>query len=71
MFDFIRRLFGQGRVRVEFNYLEGSSIRTGLARVPYQGEWDEQACLDYVRNELIIEHGIYPIKMKIVGHIEE
>ena len=71
MFDFIRRWFGQGRVRVEFSYLEGTRIRTGSAKVPYQGVWDEQDCLDYVRNELIIEHGIYPIKMQIVGHIED
>jgi hypothetical protein len=71
MFDFIRRLFGQGRVRVEFNYLEGSSIRTSSARVPYVGQWDEQACLDYARNQLIVEHGIYPIKMKVASHIEE
>jgi hypothetical protein len=71
MFDFIRRWFGQGRVRIEFSYIEGSSIRTGSAKVPYQGQWDEQACLDYVRNELIIEHGIYPIKMQIVGHIQD
>jgi hypothetical protein len=70
MFDFIRRWFGQGRVRIEFSYLEGTRIRTGSAKVPYQGAWDEEQCLDYVRNELIIEHGIYPIKMKVVGHIE-
>jgi hypothetical protein len=71
MFGFIRRLFGQGRVRIEFSYLEGSSIRTGSARVPYQGGWDEKACLDYVRNELIVEHGIYPFKIEVVGHIED
>jgi hypothetical protein len=71
MFDFIRRWFGQGRVRIEFSYLEGTSIRTGSAKVPYEGLWDEKDCLDYVRNALIVEHGIYPIKMKVVGHIEE
>ncbi len=70
MFDFIRRWFGQGRVRIEFSYLEGTSVRTGSAKVPYQGVWDEKDCLDYVRNELIVKHGIYPVKMKVVGHIE-
>ena len=71
MFGFIRRLFGQGRVRVEFTYLEGSKIRTGSAKVPYEGEWDEEHCLNYVRNNLIIEHGIYPLKMQVVGHIQD
>jgi hypothetical protein len=70
MFGFIRRLFGQGRVRIEFDYIEGNQLRTGAAKVPYQGLWDEAQCLDYARNQLIV-HGIRPVNMKVVGHIQD
>jgi len=70
MFGFIRRLFGQGRVRVEFTYIKGNQLHTGSVKVPYEGEWDEEHCMDYVRNQLIVEHGIYPLTIRIVGHIQ-
>jgi hypothetical protein len=70
MFGFIRRLFGQGRVRIEFDYFKGNQLYTASAKVPYQGQWNEAQCLVYARDHLIVEHGIHPVNMKVVGHIQ-
>jgi hypothetical protein len=71
MFNFIRRLFGEGKVRIEFTYLHGNRFKQGSLTVPYVGVWDEDDCLSHVRDQLIVEHGIVPIKMTVIGRIEK
>jgi hypothetical protein len=70
MFNFIRSLFGKGKVRIEFTYLAGNRIKQGSLTVPYVGEWDEDDCLSQVRDQLIVEHDIVPIKMTVIGRVE-
>lgn len=71
MFNFIRRLFGEGKVRIEFTYLHGNVIKQGSLTVPYVGKWDEEDCLAHVRDQLIVNHNIFPIKLTVIGRIEE
>ena len=71
MFNFIRRLFGEGKARVEFTYLHGNRIKQGSLKVPYVGMWGEEDCLSYVREQLLVEYDIVPIKLSVVGMIEK
>lgn len=72
MIDWIKSWFGKGRVRVEWEGFDRSGLkRSGNARAPYVGVWDEEAMKDYISQKLSYQHGIMVTSIKIVAHIEE
>jgi hypothetical protein len=70
MFGFIRRLFGHGKVRVEFVYSKGGRVLKGHAVIPYEGSYDEDLVIKHATNYLIVEHQIAPLKIVVVGRME-
>ena len=72
MIDWIRRLFGKGKVRVEFKGINrNGKIVSGDAKVPYVGAWDENDVIKHIKNEIMYQHGIVVTEAKIVSHIQD
>lgn len=72
MINWIKSLFGRGRVRVEWTGLNqsGKSV-SGNAKAPYVGTWDEDAMIRYVKQQLLYQHGVVTTQIQIVAHIED
>lgn len=72
MLDWIRGLFGRGRVRIEFEGVDqtGKSI-TGNGKVPYTGLYTEEDVIAVFKKELMYHHGIVATRIEIVQHIED
>lgn len=67
MFDFIRRLFGEGKVRVSFTTVEG---RNGAMIIDYLGDpksIDMGELEQHTRDKLLVEHGLHMKTFKFVG----
>ena len=72
MIDWIKSLFGRGRVRVQWKGFDTSgTILTGNAKAPYVGKWDESAMIDYIKQQLFYQHGVTVTRIEIVAHIKE
>lgn len=70
MFDWIKKLYGEGKIRVEC-VLSGG--RKCTVKMPYVGDIDTmdeieviQTAKDYVK----VEHGLIVVSAKIVGIVE-
>lgn len=67
MFGFIRRMFGEGKIRAEVTFVDGSK---GFVKVAYTGD---PSTLDYkefeknVKNVVFVEYGRVVKHVKIVG----
>lgn len=68
MFDWIKRLFGEGVVRVEFTATDG---RRGTANVPYIGEYDESEVIAIIKSRLLVDHGVAVRSVNIISHYEK
>jgi hypothetical protein len=72
MFNFIRRiLFGTGTARFEFRGLKGNEVVSGSLKLPYVGQWDEEAATQHARDFLIVEQGVVPITLNLIGRVEK
>jgi len=68
MFNWIKSLFGKGKIRVTLVTSDGM---TGSAVVPYVGDIDTLDMVefkDYVKREVLVEHGKIVTSMKIIGY---
>jgi len=67
MFDSIRRLFGEGTVRVE-GLVPGQG--KFVAKIPYTGDvntLDENELFDIVKRKVLVEYGVRVVDLKIIG----
>lgn len=72
MIDWIKSWFGRGRVRAEWEGIDRlGHARSGDAKVPYVGVYDESALKDHIAQNLLYQHGITVTKMQVIAHIEE
>jgi len=62
-----KRLFGEGKIRAELTFSDGTS---GVAKMPYEGDistLDENELKLYVANYCLVEYGKTLTKMQIIG----
>ncbi len=72
MLDWIRSLFGRGRVRIEFEGIDQTgNIVSGDGKVPYIGRYTEQDVIAYFKKELLYQHGVSATKVEIIQHIKD
>lgn len=72
MLDWIKSLFGRGKVRVTWSGFDTrGQIITGNAKAPYIGKWDESAMTSYIKQQLLYQHGVTVTQIQIISHIEE
>ena len=65
MFDFIKKMFGEGKVRAEFILADG---RQGIVKVPYIGQYNEAELITGVKDKMFVEYGVRCTSLKVVGH---
>lgn len=68
MFDWIKKLFGEGTVRFTFKSSDG---RNGTGKISYIGEYDEKEVRKAIRNKMIVDHNVDVLSIEIVGHYEK
>ncbi len=67
MFDWLRKLFGEGKIRFELETLDG---RTILGKMGFIGSPESERELAVeIANNAFIENGIHAIRVKILGII--
>jgi tetrahydromethanopterin S-methyltransferase subunit A len=72
MLDWIKSLFGKGRVRIEFEGIDKTGkIVTGDGKFPYVGLYTEEDVISHFKKELMYKHGVSVTKIEIVQHIED
>ena len=72
MIDWIKGLFGRGRIRIEFEGVDRNGKRvTGDAKMPYVGSYDKESALSEFKNQIMYKDGIVITKATIIAHIEE
>jgi hypothetical protein len=67
VFDFIKRMFGEGKIRAEFICSDGTS---GSVKAPYIGQYIESEVLEHLKNAIEVEYGKKITHIKIVAHAE-
>ena len=68
MFDWIKKLFGEGKIRLEFTDNTG---KVYVGRVPYIGDIDTldvEELRDQVSKQWFVEHGTRIVDFKILGY---
>jgi hypothetical protein len=71
MIDWIKGLFGRGRIRIEFEGVDrNGKVVTGDAKMPYVGSYDKESALSEFKNQIMYKDGIVITKATIVAHIE-
>lgn len=68
MFDWIKRLYGEGVVHFTFETVDG---RTGTGKIPYIGEYDEAELIATVKRTMRVEHNVIVSALTIVAHHEK
>jgi hypothetical protein len=72
MLDWIKRLFGRGRVLVEFEGIDRTGkVVSGDGKVPYIGRYTEQDVIAYFKQELLYQHGVSASRVQIIQHIKD
>lgn len=72
MIDWIKGLFGRGRVRIEFEGVDlNGKIVTGDAKMPYVGSYDDESALSEFKNQIMYKDGIVVTKATIIAHIKD
>lgn len=72
MLNFVKSLFGKGRLRIEFRGLnEKNETVKGIAKMPYVGVFDEDDALWEFRYRIKYEEGILITYCKIVAHLRD
>lgn len=65
MFDWLKKLYGQGRVRIEWKAENGSF---GTAKMPFIGAFDSEAeLIEIFINECLLEKNIKITKARIIA----
>jgi hypothetical protein len=67
MFDFIKRMFGEGKIRARIECDDGS---TGTATVPYIGDIDtlnEEELGETIRQQVFVDYGKRVTSVTILG----
>lgn len=72
MFDWLKRQFGEGKIRVEGKLIDGSGF---IAKVPYIGDLstlDKNELFETLRRTMLVEHGerVDMTSLKIIGYTE-
>ena len=67
MFDWLKRLHGEGAVRAEFMCSDGT---TGTAKQSYIGEYVESEIIQHIKDKILIDHDKIITSIKIVAHTE-
>ncbi len=68
MFDWLKRCFGEGKIRVEGTLVDGTGF---TAKLPYIGDistMDEREILAKVRQEIRVEWGKTVATCRVVGY---
>lgn len=63
----LRRLAGEGKIKVEITFSDGSK---GSAKIPYEGDLstlDKNELVEYVKNYCLVEYDMVATIVKIVG----
>ena len=68
MLNFIRRLFGQGRIKAKFICSDGTE---GTVKAPYTGQWNESEALDALKEEIEFKYDKKIVHIELVAHIKE
>jgi tetrahydromethanopterin S-methyltransferase subunit A len=72
MLDWIRGLFGRGRIRVEFTGIDrDGKVVTGDGKMPYTGKFTEEDALAEFKQQLMYKHGVVVTQATIVAHLED
>lgn len=67
MFDFIKRMFGEGKIRARIACSDGS---TGTATVPYIGDintLDKEELSETIRRQVFVDYGKRVTTVTILG----
>lgn len=67
MFDWIKKLFGEGKIRVEFTDESGKEF---IGKVPYIGDIttiEEEELKEEISNQWLVKTGARIVDFKIVG----
>lgn len=67
MFDFVKRMFGEGKIRVEIEFDDGS---TAVGLIPYIGDINtlgKAKLEEYVVRVCLVEFGKRVTNIKIIG----
>jgi hypothetical protein len=67
MFDWLKRCFGEGKIRVEGTLTDGTGF---TAKISYIGDIDtvdKSELLDHVRRSVLVEHGERVATCRVVG----
>ena len=69
MLDSIKKLFGEGKIRMEMEFADGT---TGIGKLAYIGSLDmdtldEQELKLEMANRMLVEHGLTLTKLRILG----
>ena len=68
MFDFIKKLFGDGVVHFTFTCTDG---RSGKGKINYIGEYDREEVLRAIKKKLLVEENVVVTSLDIVAHYEK
>ena len=72
MLNFIKSLFGKGRLRIEFRGINEKNERVnGVAKMPYVGSFNEDDALFEFKRQILYSDGIVITNCKIVAHLRE
>ena len=67
MFDFVKRMFGEGKIRVEIEFDDGS---TAVGLIPYIGDINtlgKAKLEETVKRMCLVEYGKRVTKVKFIG----
>jgi hypothetical protein len=72
MIDWIKSLFGKGKIRVEFKGLDrnGKTV-SGDGKMPYIGRFTEEDAIADIKRKILYEHGVIVTDIKIVAHLKD
>lgn len=68
MFDWIKRLFGEGVVRFRFEAVDG---RVGTGKISYIGEYDESELRKNIKSKMLVDHNVQVVIIDIIAHYEK
>jgi hypothetical protein len=70
MLDWIKSLFGKGRLRIEFEGVDqAGKLVSGNAKMPYIGKFTEEDAIAEFKEQCMYKHGVRVTRAAIVAHI--
>jgi tetrahydromethanopterin S-methyltransferase subunit A len=72
MLDWIKSLFGKGKIRIEFEGIDrDGKMVSGDGKMPYIGRFTEEDAIAEFKRKILYEHGVSVTDVKIVAHIKD